>query len=193
MADHQSRKLEGVIGYFNDEYSLIEATAKVRDANYESIDTFTPYPVHGLEDAQGLRRSPLPYITFTFGLTGLICAFLLQYWTSAVSWPLNVGGKPFNSWPAFVPIMFELTVLFAGISTVLGMFALNRLPNITKKIPDPSLTRDRFAIMIEAPNDSEDHGPRSTKYKAFSEDEASEFLKGVGAQNTQKVYQEGWF
>src|SRR4051812_33512415 len=99
-------KLAGVIGFFDSPKSLLEATRKVRDARYQHFDAYTPYPVHGLEAAAGLKRSPIPYVTLVAGGTGTICAFLLQYWTSAIDWPLVVGGKPFNSWPAFVPIMF---------------------------------------------------------------------------------------
>ncbi|MGZ3708324.1 MAG: DUF3341 domain-containing protein, partial [Bdellovibrionota bacterium] len=141
-----ARQLTGVIGFFADPDQLIEATQKVRDARYEHFDAFTPYPVHGLEAAQGLKRSPLPFVTFGAGLTGACCGFLLEYWTSAVDWPLIVGGKPFNSWPAFVPIMFEATVLFAGLATVGAMFLLNGLPNLRRKIFDPAITRDKFAL-----------------------------------------------
>ena len=130
------KQIAGVLGFFDDPQSLIDAMNQVREANYESFDAFTPYPVHGLDAAQGLKRSPLPYVTFVAGATGFMLAVALQYWTSAVDWPLNVGGKPFYSWPAFVPIMFELTVLLAGLSTVAGMLVLNGLPNIKKKIFD---------------------------------------------------------
>ena len=104
-----------------------------------------------------------------------------------MDWPINVGGKPFNSWPAFVPIMFELTVLFAGLCTVGAMFAFNGLPNVRRKIFDPALTRDRYAIVIEAPVPSgvdpegEAGSKRSSRYKAFSESEAAQFLKQLGA------------
>ena len=188
------KKMAGVLGFFDDPQSLIHAMEKVRDANYESFDAFTPYPVHGLDAAQGLKRSPLPYVTFIFGATGFTLALALQYWTSAVDWPLNVGGKPFFSWPAFVPVMFELTVLLAGLSTVAGMFALNRLPNITKKSFDPSLTNNRFAILIEAPARSEDEVKSAkSNFKPFGENEATDFLKKVGAVEVRTVYQEGWF
>ena len=188
------KKLAGVLGFFDDPQSLIDAMSKVREANYQGFDAFTPYPVHGLDAAQGLKRSPLPYVTFIFGATGFLCALALQYWTSAVDWPLNVGGKPFFSWPAFVPVMFELTVLFGGLATVAGMLALNRLPNVTKKSFDPSLTNNRFAILIEAPAKAEDE-IRSAKsnFKPFGEGKATEFLKKAGAVEVRTVYQEGWF
>jgi hypothetical protein len=195
------KRLAGVIGFFDEPGKLIEATKKVRDAKYLSFDTYTPYPVHGLEHAQGLGRSPVPLITFIAGLTGVSCAFLLEYWTSAVDWPLIVGGKPFNSWPAFVPIMFELTVLFAGLCTVGAMFAFNKLPNVTKKSFDPSLTRNRFAIVIDAPDpiDEEDdqavlkRKKKMAGRKAFEETEAQAFLKSTGASDIRSVYVEGWF
>lgn len=190
------KKIAGVLGFFDDPTALVAATAKVRAANYESFDVFTPYPVHGLDAAQGLKRSPLPYVTFVAGATGFMLAMVLQYWTSAVDWPLNVGGKPFFSWPAFVPILFELTVLLGGLATVGGMLALDGLPNIFKKSFDPSLTRDRFAIVVEAPAEREEEDESRTSshsYKAFSESEAADFLRKLGAKEVRTVYQEGWF
>lgn len=194
-------QLAGVVGFFDDSNALIEATKKVRTANYQSFDTFTPYPVHGLEHAQGLKRSPLPYVTFGAGLTGFMLAFSLQYWTSAVAWPINVGGKPFNSWPAFVPVMFELTVLLAGLSTVAGMFLLNGLPNTKRKSFDPGITRDKFAVMVEAPivpdTDDEEvlekHARIASQFKKFDESEVASYLKSLGAKEVRTVYAEGWF
>jgi hypothetical protein len=192
MGSKKENRIEGVVGYFSDSHALVEAMKKVRSENFESIDAFTPFPVHGLDAAQGLDRSPLPYITFGAGLTGFLCGFLLQYWTSAVSWPLNVGGKPLNSWPAFVPVFFEVTVLFAGICTVLGLILICRLPNISKKIPSARLTNDRFAIVIESPEYDEDEDP-NPKYKKFDEKTAQEVLKKAGATDVQTYMAEGWF
>lgn len=196
-----SQDLAGVVGFFDEPGSLLEATKKVRDARYENFDAFTPYPVHGLEHAQGLKRSPLPYVTFLAGLTGCVLGFLLQYWTSAVDWPINVGGKPMNSWPAFVPVMFEITVLLAALSTVGAMFLLNGLPNSKRKAFDPAITRDKFALMIQAPvrsgghgDDEEDQVPvQKAGFKAFDENEASQFLRQAGAKEVRSVYAEGWF
>jgi hypothetical protein len=188
----KENQVEGVVGYFSDPHALVEGMKKVRAENFECIDAFTPFPVHGLEAAQGIERSPLPYVTFGAGLTGFCCAFLLQYWTSAVDWPLIVGGKPLNSWPAFVPILFELTVLFAGICTVLGLILVCRLPNVTKKIPSARLTTDRFAIVIEAPCCDEDEEP-NPKYKKFDEKTAQDVLKKAGATDVATYMTEGWF
>lgn len=180
MANTKEKELAGVIGFFEDPHVLVEATRKVREANFKNFDAYTPFPVHGLDAAQGLKRSPLPFITFAAAITGCTLGFCLQYWTSVVDWPINVGGKPFNSWPAFVPVMFECTILFAGLSTVGGMFFLNRLPNHKKKVFDPRITTDRFALVIES-------GP------GFNESEAMDFLKKTGAQEVKRVYNEGWF
>jgi hypothetical protein len=196
----KGNQLAGVIGYFDDPDALIHATEKVRDANYENFDAFTPYPVHGLNAAQGLKRSPLPFVTMAAGMTGCTLGFLLQYWTSVIDWPLIVGGKPLNSWPAFVPIMFECTILFAGLSTVAAMFLFNGLPNHHRKAFDPRLTRDRFALLIEAPleleedeEESENAKKKAKKFKPFTETEAQEFLKKIGATGVKSVYTEGWF
>ncbi len=191
-------ELSGVIGFFDAPDLLISATRKAREAKYRDFDAYTPYPVHGLEAAQGIKRSPIPYVTFLAGITGCAAAFALQYWTSAVDWPLNVGGKPFNSWPAFVPVMFELTILFGGLSTFAALLFFCRLPNARKRNFDPRLTSDRFALMIEAPLHGEDPEEAEEILKAggfqkFSEEEAKGFLKSVGAKEVRTVYAEGWF
>jgi hypothetical protein len=194
MANDQ-RRLAGVLGFFESPEQILVATAKVKSANYRYFDVFSPYPIHGLDHAQGLKRSPIPYVTFIAGLTGFLLAFLFEVWTSSVDWPINVGGKPYNSWPAFVPIMFELTVLFAGLSTVGAMFAFNGLPNMKRKAFDPSLTNNRFAIVIENPPGAgmDTRVAKSSGHKEFSESEASQFLKQLGASEVRTVYAEGWF
>jgi hypothetical protein len=189
-ATDSGRTLEGVVGFFKDPHALIEATKKIREANFEVFDTFTPYPVHGLEKAQGLKRSPLPYVTFGAGLTGFLCANLLQIWTSAIDWPINVGGKPMVSLPAFVPVMFELTVLFGGLATVAGMLLFNGLPNTRKRAFDASITRDRFALFIGTPAKK---GDKTSSFREFSEADASQLLRQVGAEEVRSVYTEGWF
>lgn len=199
-------KLAGVVGFFDTASSLMTATEKVRDANYESFDCYTPYPVHGLEKAQGLKRSPLPFITMAAALTGFMVSMLLQGWTSVIDWPINIGGKPLWSWPAFVPIFFELTVLFAGLCTVGGMFLLNGFPNTKKRAFDNNITRDRFAIMIDAPtlktkeelDDMDDseiarYKAKLARFKAFDESEAKAYLQSVGAKEVRSVEQRGWF
>jgi len=183
------REIAGVVGFYSDEGALLDGARKVKQAGYPHFDAYTPYPVHGLDDAMGLRRSWLPYVTFGGGITGVTCAYLLQWWTASESWALNIGGKPFNSIPAWIPIMFELTVLFAGVSTVVALILGNRLPNMTKRAFDPAITRDRYAVMIEAPPE----GYKGSDGKSFSESDAASFLKNAGAKEVRTVFQEGWF
>lgn len=199
-------KLAGVVGFFDNAGALLEATKKVREANFQSFDAFSPYPIHGLEKAQGLKPSFLPWVTLGAGLTGFMCSMLLQGWTSVIDWPLNVGGKPFWSWQAFVPIFFEFTVLFAGLATVGAMFLVNGMPNLKRRAFDNNITRDRFAIMIDAPalktaeeiEDMDDHEAvryhgRIAKFKAFEESEAKSFLRELGAKDVKSVEEKGWF
>lgn len=199
QAIQNERRSAGVIGFFDGPHSMLTAMEKVRDARYQYYDAFTPFPIHGMDAAMGLKRSPLPFVTFGAGLTGAVLGFLLQYWTSAVDWPLNVGGKPFNSWPAFVPVMFECTVLFAGLATVGAMFLLNGMPNTSRRIFDPAITRDKFVIAIEAPPvvDEDELDDRELaklrQYKPYDEREAQEFLRQLGAKEVRTVQSEGWF
>jgi len=186
----------GVMAIFKTPHELIEAAKKVKDANYY-FETYTPFPVHGMDDLMNLKRSWLPFITLGAGLTGLLIAFGLQYWTSAIYWPIDIGGKPYNSWPAWVPVMFELTVLLAGLSTVGAMFVACGLPNTRRKIHDPQLTNNRFALVVEPkPNDPLSclHWTRSKmNYRSFNEGEVQNLLSGLGAQEVRTVFDEGWF
>ena len=182
--------LAGVLGFYDDPETLMHATEKVRDSNFKHFDCFTPFPVHGLEHAQGLKRSRVPYVTGCLAFTGTITAFAWEYSASKTWWPHIIGGKPFNSLPAFVPIMFELSILFGGLATFFAMLYFNRLPNLTKRSFDPSITNNRFAILIEpAPVDEHDDDAKPN----FSPEAAEQFLKSVGAKDVRKVYEEGWF
>ena len=118
----------GILAEFATPADLYHACERVRDAGFTRWDAHTPFPVHGLEQAMGLRRSPLPWIVLGMGLTGAVLGFILQWWVHAVAYPLVISGKPYFSWPAYIPITFELGVLFAALGAVLGMLALNRLP-----------------------------------------------------------------
>jgi len=189
--------LAGVVGFFDDPESLLTATAKVRDSQFKHFDCFTPYAVHGLEHAQGLKQSLVPYVTGVAAFTGTACAFMWQYNASGPWWPHIIGGKPFNSLPAFVPIIFEMSVLFGGIATFLAMLFFNRLPNLTKRSFDPAITDNRFAILIESPvvkaNDEDDAEVTTSQAPAFSPESAEIFLKSVGAKDVRKVFEQGWF
>lgn len=177
-------RLLGVLGVFDGPNELLQAAKKVKSASFKSFDTFTPFPVHGMDDVQGLRRSPIPYVTFAAGLTGCALGFIFQYWTSAVDWPVNIGGKPLNSVPAFIPVIFEMTILFGGLATAGAMFFFNRLPNIFSASPcseSIGITKDKFALLIEAPD------------LDFDINDATVFLKKCGAKEVRSVFEKGWF
>lgn len=133
---------------FDEEAVLLRAAHAVRRAGLEIADAYTPYAVHGLDEAMGLRRSRLTWVCFAAGLTGATCAMLFQLWTSAVSWPLNVGGKPFASVPAFIPVTFELTVLSAALASAFFFFFRSRLYPGRPAAPPPQVTDDRFVLVV---------------------------------------------
>jgi hypothetical protein len=118
----------GILAEFATPADLYHACERVRDAGFTKWDAHTPFPVHGLDKAMGLRRSPLPWIVLVLGLTGAGLGMLLQWWVHTRAYPLVISGKPFFAWPAFIPITFEVAILFAALGAVFGMFALNRLP-----------------------------------------------------------------
>lgn len=143
-------KKDFILAIFNDEEDLIKGAEKARDKNIKIYDFYTPFPVHGLDELLGIKRSVLPYVTFAAGATGLGIALALQIFTSAIDWPTNIGGKPFISLPAFVPVSFELTVLFAAHTTVLAFLVLNKLyPGKQPNIFHVDQTDHKFVLAIE--------------------------------------------
>jgi hypothetical protein len=144
----------GLLAEFATPADLYHACERVRDAGFTRWDAHTPFPVHGLEGAMGLRRSPLPWIVLVMGLTGAALGFLLQWWVHAKAYPLVISGKPYLAWPAFIPITFELGILFASLGAVFGMLGLNRLPMhyhpiFRSKVFDRA-SDDAFFISIES-------------------------------------------
>lgn len=165
----------GLAAIFLTESEILNAAQKVKEAGYKKFEAITPYPVHGMEEACGIKRSWIPYVTFTMGLVGLSSGFLLTWWTSAVSWPLNIGGKPFLSLPAFIPIMFELTILLAALCSVGALFYAIGLPKVNPPIIDPDLTCHKFAIFI--PHDEQ----------GYSESKVEALYKSLGASEIKKA------
>jgi mono/diheme cytochrome c family protein len=138
------------LGMFEREEDLLGATEEARLSGLRIVDVYTPYAVHGLDRAMGLGPSRLGRACLVFGLLGAGLAFWFQNWASAVDWPINVGGRPWNSWPAFIPVVFELMVLFAGLGVVLAFFAVSRLyPGRRAVLPTPTVTDGRFALVLE--------------------------------------------
>ncbi len=138
-----------MVGIFQDEDDILSVTREVRKKGYTILDIYTPYAVHGLDHAMGLKPSRLPWVCFALGLVGAVTKLWFEYWATAADWPVNVGGKPWNSLPAFVPVTFEVMVLFAGISTVIALFIVSRLYPGRAATVIPGVTDDRFALVLE--------------------------------------------
>ena len=162
-------KLYGVMTQFDSPSHLVSAARETYEAGYRQINGYSPFPIEELDQAIGFKRTTLPLIVLAGGILGGLGGFFMQYWMEVIDYPIIVGGKPFNSWPAFIPITFECTVLVAAFSAVLGMLALNKLPQPYHPVfnaPSFALaTRDSFFLVIEA------------KDPKFNHDEAVRFLK----------------
>jgi len=171
MGKYQS----GIAAIFLTEEQVVKAAKKVKDSGFTKFDAISPYPIHGMEEACGIKRSWIPYVTFLMGLIGLLAGLWFTWWTSAVDWALNVGGKPFFSLPAFIPIMFELTVLFAALSSVAALFYACGIPKVNPPVIDLDLTSHKFAIFIPA-NDT-----------GYDEKKIEEMFRSLGAAEVKKA------
>ncbi len=150
MSKKSKQKATGLLAIFENPGDLVNAAKKISGRMaINKVEAYSPFPVHGLDHALGLKRSWIPWVTLVLGLAGWCLGFILQAWTSAVDWPLNVGGKPFVSWPAFIPVTFECMVLIGGIATTITLFAACSLPRFDKPVLDHSLTNDRFALFVD--------------------------------------------
>lgn len=142
----------GVLAEFADEEPLLEAATRAHSNGYRQLEAFTPFPVEGLTEALGHKRTRVPLITLLGGIVGGTGGYFMQWWAMAKDYPLNIGGRPFNSWPNFIPITFELTILIASLAAVISMLALNRLPELYHPIfaaPDfDRASTDRFFLWI---------------------------------------------
>lgn len=147
-------KLWGLLAEFETTTALVDAAEKVRDAGYTRWDAHTPFVVHGLDEAMGIRPSKLPWVVAGAGATGTLAGIALQWWTNAVDYPFLISGKPLFGLPANIPIAFETTILFAAISALVGMLAFNGLPRLFHPLFRSQrfgrVTDDRFFISIEA-------------------------------------------
>jgi len=166
-----------ILAQFNSANDLYHAAEKMRDNGYKEFDCHSPFPIHGMDEAMGLKRSPLGYIVFLIGSLGLIGIMTLMWWTSAVDYPLVISGKPFFSYPAFVPITFALTVLTSAIGATLSMLAINQLPRLVHPLFNSDrfgkFSDDGFFVSVES-ND-----------KKYDEAETAEFLKSIGGKHIE--------
>jgi Alternative complex III, ActD subunit len=154
MAAHIHGSTYGLMAEFDDPSSLVAAAHRAHQQGYRCMDAYSPFPIEELHEALGAHPSRLPLIVLIGGLVGGSGGYLLQYWTAGIAYPLNVGGKPFHSWPMFIPVTFETTILVAALAAVLGMLALNGLPqpyHPVFNVPRFALaSRNRFFLCIEA-------------------------------------------
>jgi hypothetical protein len=144
----------GLMAEFDDPNALVAATYRAYHMGYRQMDAYSPFPIEELHEALGAPHSKLPLIVLIGGLCGGLGGYYLQYWIAAITYPINVGGRPFHSWPAFIPVTFECTILAAALSAVLGMLALNGLPtpyHPVFNVPRFALaSRNRFFLVIES-------------------------------------------
>lgn len=145
-------EIYGLMAEFDNPTALVEASQHTLDAGYKRFEAYSPFPVEGLAEAVGFHHDLVPLVALIGGIVGGLTGYLMQYWMNAVNYPVNVGGKPYHSWPAFIVVTFEMTILFGGISAVLGMLALNGLPMPYHPVFNvPRFTRaskDGFFLMI---------------------------------------------
>jgi hypothetical protein len=172
-------KAYGLMAEFDSVNSLVDAANRTREAGYKRIDAYSPFPVEGLAEAIGFHHDEVPLVVLIGALLGGLGGYLLQYWISVVSYPINVGGKPYHSWPAFIVVTFEMTILFGGIFAVLGMLALNGLPmpyHPVFNVPRFAFaTKDRFFLIVFSSD---------PKYKP---DEVRRFLDSLAPRSVSEV------
>jgi hypothetical protein len=169
----------GILAEFDSATEMVDAAVKMRDAGYTKTDAFSPFPLHEIDEALGIKRSILPYLVFAGGITGLMAGIGLEYFTHVIDYPIIVGGRPHFSLPAFVPPAYELTILFSAFVAVFGMLFLNGLPapyHPLFNVPRFALaTREKFFLVIEATDPQYDY------------EETKSFMESLGPQEVFDV------
>ena len=169
----------GLMAEFDDPTALVAATDRARREGYACMDAYSPFPIEELHESLGGTHTRLPLVVLIGGLFGCLGGYFLQYWVSAIAYPINVGGRPYHSWPAFIPVTFECTILVAALSAVLGMLALNRLPMPYHPVFNVArferASRDKFFLLVE-----------STDPK-FDRHQTREFLKRLNPSEINEV------
>ena len=191
MSENNEKKVHGIVAEYTSVDSLLNACRRVRDAGYKKTDAFAPFAVHGIEKALGIKPTVLPWIVFGCGAVGTIVGLTMQIWMNSIDYPYIISGKPMISLPAFIPVAYELTILFAAFGAFFGMWALNGLPKFSNPIfTDPRFDRvtdDRFFLYIDAKDEQNDEkgvrqlfGDTGTEYiqTVVDDDSSSKVPKG---------------
>ena len=176
------KKLFGIMAEFKEASALLAAANKTRESGYKKFDTYSPFPIEGLDEAIGFPENGVPLISFAGGVLGGVTGFGMQWYAYVYDYPINVAGRPDFSWPSFIPVAFELTVLGAALFGVIGMLALNWLPEPHHPLFGADgfdrASRDRFFLCIE------------TSDASFAADKTKTFLEGLSAEKVVEVYHE---
>jgi len=171
--------LHGLMAEFDSPEHLVDAARRTFAAGYRRMDAYSPFPVDGLAEAIGFHRTSVPLIVLIGGILGCVGGFFLQYWAAVIDYPINIGGRPLNSWPSFIPVTFELTILLAALFAFFGVLALNGLPMPYHPVFNVErfelATRNRFFLCIEAAD------PR------FDLEATRRFLDEIGSLGTYAV------
>jgi hypothetical protein len=171
--------LYGIAAEYEDAEQILTAANKAREAGYKRMDAYSPFPVHGLADAVGFKDNRLPWLIFFMGVAGTCVGIGLEYYTSVVDYPMNIGGRPLMSWPSFIPVAYECTILLAAFGAVFGMLGLNGLPQPYHSIFNAEnfdrASQDRFFLCIEATD------PK------FDVENTRAFLEGTNPLNVSEV------
>lgn len=173
------KRLVGYLCQVENPKALVDASNNIRLSGYTQFDTYSPFPIHGIDKAMGIPASKLPWLSLTGCLIGLSSAIALQVWTNGIDYKIALSGKPFIAFPAFIPVMFELTILFTAFFTVFGMFGLNKLPQWNRPIFNlesfKEATCNGFFISISS-NDSN-----------FDEVKTKQYLESIGVNNIERI------
>ena len=175
----KTTRIYGIMAEFDSASDLVAAARKTHEAGYRKIDAYSPFPVEELAEAIGFHKNRVPLVTLIGAIIGGLSGYLMQYWIAAVDYPINVGGRPFHSWPSFIVVTFEMTILFGGIFAVLGMLALNGLPmpyHPVFNVPRFAMaTKDRFFLIVFSTDPK--YSPTGTR----------QFLESLGPRSISEV------
>ena len=175
----KTTRIYGILAEFDSATDLVAAARQTHEAGYRKIDAYSPFPVEELAEAIGFHKNRVPLVTLIGAILGGLSGYLMQYWIAAVDYPINVGGRPFHSWPSFIVVTFEMTILFGGIFAVLGMLALNGLPmpyHPVFNVPRFAMaTKDRFFLIVFSTDPK--YSPTGTR----------QFLDSLGPRSISEV------